>query len=469
MRRCSGLVDLCDLSFDNSFVRELPADPLLRNVPRQVRSACYTRVDPTPVRGAAAARPGPTRWAELLGVVAPAIADGPGRRGARRQSRAARHAALRGALRRPPVRPLGGAARRRPRDHARRSRGARTARATSCSSRAPGGRRIRAPPTAARCCAPRCASSCAARRCTTSACRPRARSASWPPASRWCATCSTTAIREAEPGAVVCRVAPSFVRFGNFEILAAHQELDALKRLADYVIADALPGARRAVAGGVRPLVRGDLPPHRRADRRLDARGLRPRRDEHRQHVDPGADHRLRPLRLARGLRSGVDAEHHRRRGPALLLRQPAADRAVEPGAPRRSAAPADRRQGAAGAGTGGVRRDLRARGEPRCWRGKLGLAVARPGRRRRAGERAVRGAAAGRDRHDACSSASWPTCRSDGARTTMRARRAAAPGVLRRGRVRARAARRAGGLAAPLRRARAAGRGAAGRSAASA
>src|ERR1051326_6739510 len=41
---------------------------------------------------------------------------------------------------------------------------------------------------------------------------------------------------EPEPGAVVCRVAPSFVRFGNFQIHAAHQELDALKRLADYVI-----------------------------------------------------------------------------------------------------------------------------------------------------------------------------------------------------------------------------------------
>ena len=46
---------------------------------------------------------------------------------------------------------------------------------------------------------------------------------------------------QAEPGAVVCRVAPSFVRFGNFEILAANQELDALKRLADYVIGHALP------------------------------------------------------------------------------------------------------------------------------------------------------------------------------------------------------------------------------------
>ena len=41
---------------------------------------------------------------------------------------------------------------------------------------------------------------------------------------------------EPEPGAVVCRVAPSFVRFGNFQIHAAHGETDALKRLADYVI-----------------------------------------------------------------------------------------------------------------------------------------------------------------------------------------------------------------------------------------
>lgn len=41
---------------------------------------------------------------------------------------------------------------------------------------------------------------------------------------------------EAEQGAVVCRVAPSFVRFGNFEILAANGEEELLRRLADYVI-----------------------------------------------------------------------------------------------------------------------------------------------------------------------------------------------------------------------------------------
>ena len=40
----------------------------------------------------------------------------------------------------------------------------------------------------------------------------------------------------AEPGAIVCRVAPSFVRFGNFEIHAAAASATLLRRLADYVI-----------------------------------------------------------------------------------------------------------------------------------------------------------------------------------------------------------------------------------------
>ena len=37
-----------------------------------------------------------------------------------------------------------------------------------------------------------------------------------------------------EPGAIVTRVAPSFLRFGNFEILAANQELELLQKLVDY-------------------------------------------------------------------------------------------------------------------------------------------------------------------------------------------------------------------------------------------
>src|SRR3954471_5100820 len=38
-----------------------------------------------------------------------------------------------------------------------------------------------------------------------------------------------------EPGAVVCRVAPSFLRFGNFQIHTAHDETDILRTLFDFV------------------------------------------------------------------------------------------------------------------------------------------------------------------------------------------------------------------------------------------
>jgi len=44
-----------------------------------------------------------------------------------------------------------------------------------------------------------------------------------------------------EPGAIVCRVAPSFTRFGNFEILAARGEHGLLKQLADYTIETDFP------------------------------------------------------------------------------------------------------------------------------------------------------------------------------------------------------------------------------------
>lgn len=39
-----------------------------------------------------------------------------------------------------------------------------------------------------------------------------------------------------EIGAVVCRVAPSFTRFGNFEILSARGDIGLLKQLADFTI-----------------------------------------------------------------------------------------------------------------------------------------------------------------------------------------------------------------------------------------
>src|SRR4051812_13607240 len=40
---------MIDLRFDNSFVRDLPADPSTDNRVRQVHGACYSRVAPTPV------------------------------------------------------------------------------------------------------------------------------------------------------------------------------------------------------------------------------------------------------------------------------------------------------------------------------------------------------------------------------------------------------------------------------------
>lgn len=41
---------------------------------------------------------------------------------------------------------------------------------------------------------------------------------------------------EWEPGAVVCRVAPTFTRFGNFEIFSARGEIGLLKQLVDFTI-----------------------------------------------------------------------------------------------------------------------------------------------------------------------------------------------------------------------------------------
>ena len=44
-----------------------------------------------------------------------------------------------------------------------------------------------------------------------------------------------------ELGAVVCRVAPSFTRFGNFQIFSARRETDVLQQLVDYTIRTDFP------------------------------------------------------------------------------------------------------------------------------------------------------------------------------------------------------------------------------------
>ncbi|MEM7077620.1 MAG: YdiU family protein [Pseudomonadota bacterium] len=45
----------------------------------------------------------------------------------------------------------------------------------------------------------------------------------------------------AEPGAVVCRMSSSFVRFGHFQLLTARDETDLLQRFTDFVIAREFP------------------------------------------------------------------------------------------------------------------------------------------------------------------------------------------------------------------------------------
>ena len=46
---------------------------------------------------------------------------------------------------------------------------------------------------------------------------------------------------KAEPGAIVCRVAPSFIRFGNFELPASRDDVELLKQLVDFTIARDFP------------------------------------------------------------------------------------------------------------------------------------------------------------------------------------------------------------------------------------
>ena len=44
-----------------------------------------------------------------------------------------------------------------------------------------------------------------------------------------------------EPGAVVCRIAPSFTRFGNFQLFASRSENEVLRRLAEYTVQTDFP------------------------------------------------------------------------------------------------------------------------------------------------------------------------------------------------------------------------------------
>lgn len=235
-----GLIDLCDMQFDDSFVRELPGDPETHNIPRAVRNACYTRVDPTPVRA-----PRLLAWAdpvgELLGISRPDSPAGPAVEvlGGNRvlpgmQPYAARYgghqfghwAGQLGDGRAITLGEILGP------DGARRELQLKGAGKTPYSRTADGRAVLR--------------SSVREFLCS------EAMHALGVPTTRALSLVATgeMVVRDMfydgnprpETGAIVCRVAPSFVRFGNFEILAAHNELDSLRRLANYVIREHFPG-----------------------------------------------------------------------------------------------------------------------------------------------------------------------------------------------------------------------------------
>jgi uncharacterized protein YdiU (UPF0061 family) len=234
--RRAALVDLTRMRFDASFVSALPGDTESRNVPRGVRNACFTRVEPTPV-----AAPRLLAWSdaagELLGVARPDSPTGPAAEvlGGNRvlpgmQPYAARYGghqfgAWAGQLGDGRAITLGEVISP---EGARLDLQLKGAGPTPYSRTADGRAVLR--------------SSLREFLCS------EAMHYLGVPTTRALSLAGTgeAVIRDMfydghpapEPGAIVCRVAPSFVRFGNFEILAASGENDLLKRLADYVIAE---------------------------------------------------------------------------------------------------------------------------------------------------------------------------------------------------------------------------------------
>ena len=112
-----------------------------------------------------------------------------------------------------------------------------------------------------------------------------------------------------EPGAIVARTAPSFVRFGSFQMLAADGDADALRALMQYTVTTHEPHHQVSDDAVVAWLT--DVAERAHAWSAAGCATVRARRDEHRQHVHPRLDHRLRALRLAGSPRPVMDAEHH--------------------------------------------------------------------------------------------------------------------------------------------------------------
>lgn len=235
----AGLGDLTSLRFDNSFVRALPADPLQANSRRQVRNACFSRVTPTPVRAPV--------LAGFSAEVAEALGLSPERldanelaqvfSGNRQLSGMDPFAACYGghqfgnwAGQLGDGRAISLGEVLTP-DNARLELQLKGAGPTPYSRTADGRAVLR--------------SSLREFLCS------EAMHHLGVPTTRALSLVLTgeEVVRDmlydgrprAEPGAVVCRVAPSFVRFGNFELLASREEHAHLRMLLDYVLTTHYP------------------------------------------------------------------------------------------------------------------------------------------------------------------------------------------------------------------------------------
>lgn len=227
------------LEFENTFVRTLPGDRVLENVPRQVRHAAYTRVDPTPVR-----EPRLLAWSEdvgaMLGIARPqspsgleAQVLGGNKLIAGMQPYAARYGGHQfgqwaGQLGDGRAITLAEAIGTDAQRYELQLKGA----GPTPYSRTADGRAVL---------------------------RSSVREFMCSEAMHWLGVPTTRALSlvgtgeivirdmfydgnpQPEPGAVVCRVSPTFVRFGNFQIFAAQQEPDLLKTLADYIVRTHFP------------------------------------------------------------------------------------------------------------------------------------------------------------------------------------------------------------------------------------
>lgn len=235
----SPSVDLCDLTFDDHFVRSLPADPSLVNQPRQVRNACYTGVEPTPVSA-----PRLLAWSDemgdRLGIARPATVTNPAVE------------VLAGNRLLPGMRPF--AACYGGHQFGQWAGQLGDGRAISLAEVIdPAGQRWElqlkgAGPTPYS----RRADGCAVLRsslreflCSEAMHHlgiPTTRALSLATTGDWVVRdMFYDGNPQAEPGAIVCRAAPSFVRLGNFELLASRGEIKTLRRLADYVIETHFP------------------------------------------------------------------------------------------------------------------------------------------------------------------------------------------------------------------------------------